>query len=75
MNLLFNQKKLPSPRLTADQIKCNDNKFNDYPYLILALLDSVPQLRECSDEDVIFYHHSVREKLICKYKQEAVLVI
>ncbi|MFT6388376.1 MAG: hypothetical protein ACJAUP_001757 [Cellvibrionaceae bacterium] len=66
MNLALNKEPLPSPRLTAHQIKFIDNKFNDYPYLILALLDRVPQLRGLSDEDVIFYHNSVRKVLIGK---------
>jgi hypothetical protein len=66
MNLAFNQKTLPSPHLTAYQINFNNSTFNGYPYLILALLDKVPQLREFSDEDVTSYHHSVREMLIGK---------
>ena len=70
MKLISSREKLPPPRVTAEKIKFTKNKFNDYPYLILALLDKVPQLRGLPDENVALYHHSVRKILIRKYKKK-----
>lgn len=61
-----NKGGLPNPRSVANKIDIKEKKFNDYPYLILALLDIVPELRQCPDDEVVLYHHSVREVLINK---------
>lgn len=75
MNLASDKTILPPPEIIADQIQFNNKKFNDYPYLILALLDKVPELRELSDESVTLYHHSVRKRLANKYNQDTVLTV
>lgn len=74
MNSASDQISLPSPPSMASEIKFSDYKFNGYPYLILALLERVPILRELSDDKVMSYHNSVRKILINKYKNDTVLV-
>ena len=70
MLLSASQSSLPSPTFTANQITFNENKFDDYPYLILALLNKLPQLRDLSDESITHYHNSVRAVLINKYREK-----
>ena len=70
MKLSLNNNNIPPAHSTAEQITFNQQTFNGYPYLILALLDKVPQLRELSDEMVTHYHNAVREILINQQKDK-----
>ena len=66
----LNNKIIPTAQFAAEKIKFNKKTFNGYPYLILALLDTVPQLRELSDDMVTHYHNAVREILIREYRKK-----
>ena len=67
INLNTLSHSIPSPKKIAKKIDVRKNKYNDYPYLIQAILVEIPQLRDYPDNYVIDYHRSVRLFLNEKY--------